>query len=56
MKYIIIALSTTLFLSLMLHVAHYEDIYYTREHNKLSDQIIQNMSKRITELELQSVD
>lgn len=56
MKYIITALSTTLFMSLMLHIANYEDIYHTKESDKISSQIISKMSDRIVELELQIAD
>lgn len=56
MKYIITFLSTTLFLSLMLHVANYENMHYMRENDKLSDKIIERMSGELLDFELQTVD
>lgn len=56
MKYIVTALSTTLFLSIMLHIAHYEDINNMNKCNKISDQMIHKMSDRVMELERQIVD
>jgi|688.fasta_scaffold1746125_2 hypothetical protein len=53
MKYIVTFLSTTLFLSLMLHVAHYENIQHLQENEKISNKIISNMSENILSLELQ---
>lgn len=56
MKYIITTLSTTLFLSLMIHLANYEDMYQTNKGNKISDQIIHQLSDRVMQLERQIVD
>jgi hypothetical protein len=56
MKYIITFLSTTLFLSLMLHIANYENMHCITESEKISNEIIKTMSNRILNLELQIVD
>lgn len=56
MKYIITALSTTLFMSLMLHIANYEDIYHTKQNDEIGNKIIRTMSDRIMELESKVVD
>lgn len=56
MKYIVTALSTTLLLSLMLHIANYEDMYHIKQSNKIGDEIVRNMCNRIMELELQTED
>lgn len=56
MKYIITTLSTTLFLSLMIHLANYECIYNSNKSEKISDQIIHQLSDRVMELEGKIVD
>jgi hypothetical protein len=56
MKYIITFLSTTPFLSLMLHIANYDNMYYIAESEKISNEIIKSMSNRMSDLELQIAD
>jgi hypothetical protein len=56
MKYIITFLSTTLFLSLMLHISHYEDKIHTEERSRLDNRLIEVMANRYMELENQVAD
>jgi hypothetical protein len=56
MKYIITFLSTTLFLSLMLHIANYENMHHITESEKISNKIINSMSDKILDLELRVAD
>lgn len=55
-KYVITFLTTTLFMSLIIHLANYEDMYHTKKQNEMSEQMIRNMSDKIMELESKVAD
>jgi len=55
-KYIITFLSTSLFLSLMIHIHNNEYIDYLKKDNMISTRIIELNSDRILQLENSSVE
>lgn len=55
-KYLITFLTVTLFMSLIIHIANYEDMYHIRKQNAISEQLISNMSDKIMALESKIAD